>query len=112
MKLGAERADLLDQIVNQPLSGNSRQPRNVVDRLFRIKFGALSARAVENVDQMAFEIEQAQLEHGEEPAWPRPDDHHICLEIIGAHLKSAFVRTGAFMPGAVGRSRRARPAHP
>ena len=55
------------------------KPRNVVDGLFRIKLGALAARPVEDVDQMAFEIEQAQLEHREQADGPRADNGYICL---------------------------------
>ena len=66
MELRPERRDLLHQIVVEALPGDHRKARNVVDRLFRIELGALPARPVENVDDMAFEIEQPELEHGEE----------------------------------------------
>ena len=38
--------------------------------------GALPARPVANVDEMAFEIEQAQLEHGEQADGTRADDEN------------------------------------
>ena len=47
-----ERLDLLHQAVGQPLPGDDRERRNVVDRLFRIELGALAAGLVEDVDQM------------------------------------------------------------
>ena len=37
------------------------QRRNVVDRLFRIELGALAARPVENVDQVAFHVEAGRV---------------------------------------------------
>ena len=66
MELRIERLDLLQQPVDQFLAGDDGKARNVVDRFFRIELGALAARPVEDVDQMAFEIEQPQLEHGEQ----------------------------------------------
>ena len=76
---GVERLDLLHQPVGQLLAGDDGQRRNVVDRLFRIEFGALAADLVEDVDEMALDVEQAQLEHGEQPARARPDDDDIGL---------------------------------
>ena len=63
----------------RPCAEIDRPGRNVVDRLFRIEFGALAARPVENVDQVAFHVEQAELEHGEQADRPCPDDQHIRL---------------------------------
>ena len=57
-----ERLDLLEQPVGQLLAGADRDARNVVDRLLRVKLGALAARPVENVDQMAFSAWRAQAE--------------------------------------------------
>ena len=74
---GVERLDLLQQPVGQLLAGDDGQARNVVDRLFRIKLGALPARPVEDVDQMAFEIEQPQLEHREQADGAGADDGDI-----------------------------------
>ena len=61
-----ERLDLLEQPVGQLLAGADRDARNVVDRLLRIELGALAARPVENVDQMGFQLGQAELKHGEQ----------------------------------------------
>ena len=77
MELRIERLDLLQQPVGQFLAGDDGQARNVVDRLFRIKLGALAARPVEDVDQMAFEIQQPQFEHGEQADGARADDGDI-----------------------------------
>ena len=38
---------------------------------------ALAARPIQNVDQMRFDIEQAEFEHGEEPDGAGPDDHCV-----------------------------------
>ena len=73
----AERRDLFEQTIRQLLAGHHRQRRNVVDRLLRIKFGALAARTIEHVDDMRLEIEQPQLEYGKEPHWPRANDDNV-----------------------------------
>ena len=77
MELRTERLDLLHQTIGQLLAGDDGQAGNVVDRLFRIKLGALPARPVEDVDQMAFEIEQPKLEHGEQADGARADNGDI-----------------------------------
>src|SRR5204862_1719583 len=64
MELRIERLDLFQQTVHQLLAGDDRQAGNVIDRLFRIKFGALTARTVEDIDQVAFEVEKTQFKHG------------------------------------------------
>ena len=69
-----ERLDLLHQRVDQALAGDVGNAGNVVDRLFRIELGALAADLVENVDEMALHVEQAELEHGEQAARPGADD--------------------------------------
>ena len=79
MELRIERLDLLQQPVDQLLAGDDGQAGNVVDRLFRIELGALAARPVQDVDQMAFEIQQPQLEHGEQADGACADDGDICF---------------------------------
>ena len=44
MELGAERLDLLHELVGQLLAGDDGQPGDVVDRLLGIELGALAAR--------------------------------------------------------------------
>src|SRR6202041_3785356 len=66
-----ERLDLLHQRIGQALAGDKGNAGNVVDRLFRIKLGALAADLVENVDKMDFHIEQAEFENGKQPARAR-----------------------------------------
>ena len=77
MELGLERLDLFQQPVGQLLAGDDGQAGNVVDRLFRIKLGALAARPVENVDQMRLQIERAELEHREKPDRASSDNNDI-----------------------------------
>ena len=56
-----ERLDLLHQRFGQALPGDVGNAGNVVDRLLRIKLGALAADLVEDVDQMRLDVEQAQV---------------------------------------------------
>ena len=77
MECGIEGRDLLHQIVDQALARDHRESGNVVDRLLRIKLGALPADHGQNVDHMRLDIEQAEFEHGEEPDGARADDHGI-----------------------------------
>jgi len=53
MEGGREGLDLRQKIIDERLRGDLRVSRNVEDRLLRIEFGALPARPVENVDQVA-----------------------------------------------------------
>ena len=66
-----ERLDLLHQGVGQAVAGDVGNAGNVVDRLLRIELGALAADLVEDVDEVRLDIEQAELEHGEQ-ARPAP----------------------------------------
>ncbi len=54
--------------------------RNVVDRFLRIELGALAANFVENIDEVRLHIEQAKLEHGEQPARTGANNQHIGLD--------------------------------
>src|SRR5688572_20619160 len=98
MELGAERTDLLHQPVHQPLAGDDRQARNVVDRLLRIKLGALAARPVEDVDEVAFEVEEAELEDREQAAGPGSDDDDIRFMVVRGHDRSRIARQGPVHP--------------
>ena len=89
----AEGLDLLDQVVDQTLAGDDRKTRNVVDRLFGIKLGALPADLGQDVDEMGLDVEQPELEHRKQPARTRPDDHdvggdHLTGCSLDAHLIS------------------------
>ena len=90
MELRIEGLDLLHQPVDQLLAGDDGQARNVVDRLFGIKFGALAAGPVQDVDQVAFEVEQAQLKHGEQADGARADNGDIRLDGLGSHVRRSL----------------------
>ena len=77
MELRIERLDLLQQRIDQTLRAGHGNARNVVDRLFRIKLGTLPADLVENVDEMRFHIEQAELEHREQADRAGADDDNV-----------------------------------
>ncbi len=94
MEFRRERRNLLHQVVDQPLPGDHRKPRNVVDGLFRIELGALPARPVEDVDEVAFEVEQSEFEHGEQPHGPAPDHDHIGDDFGFAQFHSQFSMHG------------------
>src|SRR5271167_669936 len=78
-----ERRDLLHQRVSEAMAGHHGDRGNVVDRLFRIELGALAAHLVEDVDEMGLDVEQAEFEHGEQPAGSGADDEHVSLDRIG-----------------------------
>ena len=88
MELRIERRDLLQEIGGEVLSGDFGQTGNIVDRLFRIKLGALAAGTIENIDHMGAQIEQTKLEHGKEADRAGANNNHICFNQFGH--KSAF----------------------
>ena len=85
VELRSERRDLLHQVLGQLLAGDDGIAGNVVDRLFRIELGALPTRPVENVDQVALEVQQAQLEHGEQADRSRADNDDIGFNYVFGH---------------------------
>jgi len=81
-----KRLDLLHQSLGEPVAGDHRDAGNVVDRLLRIEFGALAADLVEDVDQVRLDVEQAELEHREQPDRPRADDDNVGLDRLAHAL--------------------------
>ena len=77
MKLRMERLCLVQQALGEFGASDNRQGRNVIDRLFRIKFGALPARTVKNIDDMALDIQEAQFKNCKQAARARGNDHGI-----------------------------------
>ena len=77
MKLRMEGLRLVQQALRELGTGDNRQGRNVIDRLFRIKLGALPAGPVENINDMAFDVEQAQFKNRKQTARARANDHGI-----------------------------------
>ena len=82
VKVRPERLDLFHQPVGQFLTADDGEAGNVIDRFFRIEFGALAARAVEDVDDVRLDVEQSEFEHGEKPARARADDHAIGFDHV------------------------------
>ena len=69
--------NLLHKPRDQIAAGANRDAGNVINRLFGIKLGALSARPLKNIDQMALHIVQAKLKHGEKASRPRAHNDNI-----------------------------------
>ena len=81
-----ERLALGHQLVDDLLAGDAGIAGNVVDRLLGVELRALAARLGQDVDEVATDVEQAELEHGEEPDRPGADDHHIRLDGLVARV--------------------------
>ena len=82
MKVGLNGLICSISASTSPCAGDLRDRRNVVDRLLGIKLGALAADLVEDVDEMALDVEQAELEHGEQADRAGADDEHVGLDRI------------------------------
>ena len=63
---GAERLDLLEQVVRQFLARAHRNGRDVVDRLVGVQLDALAARVGQRIDHMGLDLQQAEFEHLEQ----------------------------------------------
>ena len=85
MKDGLERGDLLEQPVGQLLAGADRDARNVIDRLLRIKLGALPAGPVENVHDLGFQLGKAELEDGEQAHRARANNNYVGRGLARRH---------------------------
>ena len=77
-----ERLDLAHQVVDDALAGDDRKAGDVVDRLLGIELGALPADFRQDVDEMGLDVEEAELEHREQPDRARADDHDIGLDAL------------------------------
>lgn len=82
MELRTERRDLFHELIGQLLPRHDGKRRNVVNRLLGIKLRTLTAGPVENIDHVSLNVEQAKLEHREEPHGPRADDDRIGLDDV------------------------------
>ena len=87
-----EGGDLLHQAISQFLAGHDRQGRNIVDGLFGVKLGALATGSVKDVDEVSFQVEQAQLEYIEQAARPRTNDDDI--RFMAGEIASGSTRSG------------------
>ena len=74
MEHRVHRLDLLHEPVDEFLRAADGQCRNVVYRFVRIQLGALAARVLERVDDVALDAEQAELEDLEQAGGPGADD--------------------------------------
>ena len=82
MEGGFARRDLVHERVGETLARDDRQAGNIVDRLFRIEFGALAAGAIKHVHDMRLQVQEAEFEDGEEPYWPGADDDDVGLVML------------------------------
>ena len=80
MEARLERLDLAEQVVDEALAGDDREAGDVVDRLLRIKLGALAADLGQDVDEVGLDVEEAELEHREQADRARSHDHHVGLD--------------------------------
>src|SRR5882757_2542523 len=85
MKGRIERLHLLQQSIDQFLRPADGQRRNVVDRLVRIEFGALTGREAQGIDDMRADAEKAQFEDLKQPYGARADDDRF--DVLFRHLK-------------------------
>ena len=88
-----KRLDLFHQRFGQALAGDEGNAGNVVDRLFRIEFGALAAELVEDVDHMRLHVQQAQFEDRKQAARTRANNQHIGFDRF-AHVSFFSVEPG------------------
>ena len=89
-----KRLDLIEQPMGQLGAGNHHQGWDVIDRLFRVKLGTLAAGAIENVDDMAFDIEKAELEDCKQSARARANDNRIGGNHLIIHALTPEIRLG------------------
>ena len=91
MELGAERLDLVHQLVGELLPGDHRQAGDVVDGLLRIELRALTAGPIEDVDDMRLNVDETELKNGKKADRPCAHDNGIGADHIFGHgpLKSA-----------------------
>ena len=66
-------------------AGHHDDARDVIDRFLGVELGTLAARPIEDVHHMRFDVEQAELEYGEEADRPRPHDQGISFDHVVWH---------------------------
>ena len=77
------------QLVDQLVGEDRRIAGNVVDGLFRIERGALAARRIQRVDDMAVHVQHAALENGEQADRSGADDGDVGAKGLVGHEGSA-----------------------
>ena len=88
-----ERFDLLEQIINQSLTGNDRKAGNVINGLFGIKLSALAADFRQNINQMRLDIQQSQFKHRKQADRTCSDNQGISFDdcLVCIHSSNPFV---------------------
>ncbi len=94
---------LCQEILGQFLPCAFRPARDIVDRFFRVKLGALPAGPIEVVDHMTLETKQTKLKYREQPNRARPDNNHIGSNCIFRHATASppnlfLIETAASTP--------------
>jgi hypothetical protein len=77
MHAAFEGLDLLEQGLDQLLRGANRNAGNVVNRLVRIEFGALTTGLSNGIDNLRFQAEESELEDLEQAAGSGTDNDNI-----------------------------------
>ena len=86
VKLRMKGLRLIHESLRELGTRDNRQGWNVIDRFFRVELRALAAGAIEYIDDMALDIQQAKFKNRKQAARPRPNDHRISGNNI-RHLK-------------------------
>ena len=89
-----EGGGLFLEIRDQIARIDARKTRNIVDRLFRIKRGALPADFIQRVDHMGLDAQHAELENGEQADGAGADNNGIGLETGGGGGAFSHDETG------------------
>ncbi len=82
VKAGAERLDLLEQLLGQLAPGGDGQGGDVVDRLVGIELDALAAGVRQRIDDVRAHLLQAELEHLEQADRSGADDDDVGLDRV------------------------------
>src|SRR5262245_32438715 len=96
MEFGVKRLDLLKQALGQLVTGDHRQCRNVIDRLLGIELRALPPGAVQDVDDMALDVEQSEFEYRKQPAWAGANNHRVGGNHLIIHRLAPEIRQNCF----------------
>ena len=93
VKSRVERLGLIQEAIDQFLSPADRQRGNIVDRLVRIQFGALTASLRQRIDDVRADSEKSEFENLKQSHGTSADDD--CLDRRGCDLcRRGFFRHG------------------
>ena len=105
MKAGAERLDLLEQLLGELAAGGDGQGGDVVDGLVGIELDALAAGVRQRIDDLRAHLLQAELEHLEQADRAGADDDDVGLDRV-EHGSPCRQRARSPIAGPAGRSER------